>query len=116
MISEDDAACRFCFEGSELNNPLVNPCKCIGSMKYVHLQCIKKWRKHTTNLEWVRRCQLCLEDYEIVLLCLKEDAPHQVPFLHLLTKRHFVVSCMLYYFHLTFLTNTKLTHLETYYQ
>jgi hypothetical protein len=104
-----DDACRFCFEGPEPENPLITPCKCIGSMKYVHVQCIKTWRRNTTNHEWIHKCQLCLEDYEIFLRWQKEDEPRQVAFLNLLTKRHVVVSVMFYYFHLTFLSLVPVT-------
>ena len=27
----------------EIDNPLVQPCICSGSMKYIHLNCLKKW-------------------------------------------------------------------------
>ena len=37
--------CRICFcEGNfEGLNPLISPCKCIGSVKYIHLNCLRKW-------------------------------------------------------------------------
>ena len=109
MTAETEEACRFCFEGPEADNPLINPCKCIGSMKYVHVRCIKTWRRNTTNHEWIHKCQLCLEDYEVFLRWAKEDEPRQVAFLNFLTQRHVVVSIMLYYFHLTFLSLLPIT-------
>ena len=78
-------------------------------MKYVHLQCIKKWRRITTNYEWVHRCQLCLEDFEVFLRWTKEDAPRQVPFLHFLTRSHVTLSFAMYYFHLTLLSLLPIT-------
>jgi hypothetical protein len=41
-----DAACRFCFEGSDDENAgtLVEPCRCSGSLKYVHLKCLQRWQ------------------------------------------------------------------------
>lgn len=37
--------CRFCFDGesAEAGN-LVTPCKCSGSLKYVHLSCLQRWQ------------------------------------------------------------------------
>ena len=102
-MSTDDA-CRFCFDGPDTNNPLVNPCKCIGSMKYVHVQCIKKWRLNTTNPEWRYKCQLCLSDFEIYLRWEKEDQPQIVPLLHVLTQSPILVSLVLSYLHLTILS------------
>jgi hypothetical protein len=106
-------ACRFCFEGLEINNPLVIPCKCKGSMKYVHVHCIKKWRTNTTNPEWQHKCQLCLSDFEILLRWQKEDLPRDILCLHFLTKRPIVLSFILLYLHMTLLSfvpilNTKL--------
>lgn len=104
MATDDDPICRFCFEGGEDSNPLINPCNCIGSMKYVHVKCIRRWRANTTNDEWISRCQLCLTDYVVYLRWPKEDLPRDVPFFHLLTQRHYVVTTMVYYLHLTFLS------------
>lgn len=36
--------CRICYgEEDTASNPLVQPCKCSGSMKYIHLTCLKQW-------------------------------------------------------------------------
>ena len=39
--------CRICYSEEEplddLNNPFVEPCQCSGSVKYVHLNCLKEW-------------------------------------------------------------------------
>ena len=37
--------CRICFcEGNfEGINPLISPCTCSGSVKYIHLNCLRKW-------------------------------------------------------------------------
>ena len=37
--------CRICYqeEDDSLLNPLIKPCKCSGSMKYIHLKCLLFW-------------------------------------------------------------------------
>ncbi len=37
--------CRICYgeEDLENNNPLIQPCQCSGTMKFIHYQCLKKW-------------------------------------------------------------------------
>ena len=41
---EEEAACRICFSGEISNgNPLISPCECIGSIKYIHVECIRHW-------------------------------------------------------------------------
>lgn len=104
MATEDDPICRFCFEGTEDSNPLIDPCQCIGSIKYVHVNCIRRWRANTANEEWISRCQLCLTDFVVYLRWPKEDLPRDVPFFHLLTRRHYVLTSMVYYLHLTFIS------------
>ena len=46
QVKERKKICRICLESeSEApeGNPLIIPCKCEGSIKYVHKLCIKKW-------------------------------------------------------------------------
>ena len=42
--------CRICYqeEDDPLINPLIKPCKCSGSMKYIHLKCLLSWLKSKT--------------------------------------------------------------------
>ena len=42
--------CRICYqeEDESLTNPLIKPCKCSGSMKYIHLKCLLFWLKSKT--------------------------------------------------------------------
>ena len=36
--------CRICYnEEEEESNPLIQPCQCTGTMKYIHYKCLKKW-------------------------------------------------------------------------
>ena len=38
-------SCRICLQEGDFNgdNPLINPCNCTGSVKYIHLICLRKW-------------------------------------------------------------------------
>ena len=33
--------CRICMEGEGLNSPLLSPCKCSGTIRYIHEECLK---------------------------------------------------------------------------
>ena len=38
--------CRICLdenEDLEGGDPFITPCKCMGSMKYIHLNCLRSW-------------------------------------------------------------------------
>ena len=43
--TKNKKVCRICYCGEESpeENPLINPCECKGSMKYIHYECLKNW-------------------------------------------------------------------------
>ena len=47
-------SCRICLgEENEDENELISPCKCSGTMKYIHLKCLQEWingKKSTRDL------------------------------------------------------------------
>jgi uncharacterized RDD family membrane protein YckC len=58
------ATCRICFEGEgEEAGPLFRPCKCDGSIRYVHQSCLAKWRKASPNPLAFSRCEQCQNVY-----------------------------------------------------
>ncbi|RVD91210.1 hypothetical protein TUBRATIS_23450 [Tubulinosema ratisbonensis] len=44
---------------------LISPCKCKGSMKYVHRSCLKVWRYKSKRFAEMKRCEYCLSNYTI---------------------------------------------------
>jgi len=55
-ISEEankEIVCRICLSEdiSDKEDPMISPCKCSGTMKYIHLQCLTEWleSKKTTK-------------------------------------------------------------------
>jgi hypothetical protein len=78
-INKIDNLCRICFcEGGEEDNPLITPCNCSGTMKYIHLQCLQQWLKtklHTRvtgsciSILWkVLECELCKKTFPSKIL------------------------------------------------
>jgi hypothetical protein len=62
--------CRICLSDShDLVNPLICPCKCDGTMKYIHLKCLQHWMRsrlgtrsseNSVSLSWkTLNCELC---------------------------------------------------------
>ena len=45
---EGEKRCRLCYGGEE-DGPLVQPCACRGSIKWIHEHCLTKWRCTSTN-------------------------------------------------------------------
>ena len=43
-LEKKNSVCRICYiEEENKENPLLQPCKCSGSMKFIHLSCLKQW-------------------------------------------------------------------------
>lgn len=47
--------CRICLgEDNFKDNPMISPCKCDGTMKYIHIECLREWlnskRSYKENL------------------------------------------------------------------
>ena len=51
-----DDICKICHCSSEESGmPLITPCLCAGSIKFVHQECLMKWMKSSTS----KTCELC---------------------------------------------------------
>jgi len=70
----DLPVCRICLmEESEVDNPLFAPCKCSGSMRFIHHGCLKTWFGNkrimkvsniVTTYFWKNlECELCKTAY-----------------------------------------------------
>ncbi|XP_063699287.1 uncharacterized protein LOC134829921 [Culicoides brevitarsis] len=47
--------CRICHCESDIHNPLLTPCYCSGSLKYVHQTCLQQWLTASET----STCELC---------------------------------------------------------
>ena len=67
-------ACRICLSDSQsLANPLISPCNCSGTMKFIHIECLQEWLKNRLHLKqtgyamsyfWrTLDCELCKADF-----------------------------------------------------
>ncbi|NXD26146.1 MARH7 ligase, partial [Spelaeornis formosus] len=69
---EEGDLCRICqMSSASSDNLLIEPCKCTGSLRYVHQECMKKWLQSKINsgssLEAVTTCELCKEKLHLNL-------------------------------------------------
>lgn len=57
--------CRICLSSKQNNRlgQLIRPCKCIGSMKYIHYSCIQQWRRLSKNVCSYIQCESCCSLY-----------------------------------------------------
>lgn len=53
------STCKYCLEEDKIKN-LICPCKCNGSMKYVHPMCFYKWQDSCDHDEhYPMTCEIC---------------------------------------------------------
>jgi E3 ubiquitin-protein ligase DOA10 len=45
--------CRICLseEDEPVKNPLISPCKCDGTMKYIHMDCLREWLNQKSSFK-----------------------------------------------------------------
>jgi len=93
--------CRIChlLDLTTPKNPLLTPCKCTGSIKYIHYNCLLQWQRVTENEFYKTNCEIC-------------NAAWQVP-------RHWPFEIVLYLQNITpawlFLRNPLLVFISSYF-
>lgn len=71
----DPDTCRICRGEGSPDEPLFYPCKCSGSIKYVHQDCLMEWLSHSQK----KHCELCKTPFRFTKL-YAPDMPKTVPF------------------------------------
>ena len=63
LVPEADT-CRICRGEGSADEPLFFPCKCSGSIKYVHQDCLMEWLSHSQK----KHCELCKTPFRFTKL------------------------------------------------
>lgn len=58
--------CRICLEDEGNIDLLISPCRCSGTSKYVHTECLRIWRYQDIHARGFIRCMECNENYVIL--------------------------------------------------
>ncbi|KAJ4484800.1 hypothetical protein C8J55DRAFT_604760 [Lentinula edodes] len=64
--TEDQKQCRICLDGADAEQELgrlIRPCLCRGTISYIHLKCLQKWRNSSQNQSAFFRCGMCGYSY-----------------------------------------------------
>lgn len=61
--NDDQPICRICLETELNSNKLISPCKCKGTLKYVHEECLKTWLISLDIDVDEGSCELCKTSY-----------------------------------------------------
>ena len=73
---EDLDTCRICRGEGSKEEPLFYPCKCSGSIKFVHQNCLMEWLSHSQK----KHCELCKTPFRFTKL-YSPHMPKSVPLL-----------------------------------
>lgn len=74
--TQEKSACRICLNEVEtVEDPLISPCKCAGTMKFIHLNCLKEWLRSKVSSNITEKgmsfhikdltCELCKSDFPV---------------------------------------------------
>ncbi|QSL65812.1 hypothetical protein MERGE_000090 [Pneumocystis wakefieldiae] len=68
--------CRVCCGENSEEEPLFYPCKCSGTIKYVHDNCLIKWLQHSRR----RDCELCRTPFRFTKCSMYDpNMPKSIP-------------------------------------
>eukprot|EP00347_Sterkiella_histriomuscorum_P023628 403333938 len=99
--TQSDIICKVCWGNEQCpNNPLLNSCKCDGSVRFIHYECLKHWLKqkmqkkeeeHLISYIWKNfECEICKKPYPYIFKSngrkyrlVDVDVPEQKNFLWL---------------------------------
>ncbi|KAH9428282.1 hypothetical protein MCOR02_011767 [Pyricularia oryzae] len=76
----DPDTCRICRGEATADEPLFYPCKCSGSIKYVHQDCLMEWLSHSQK----KHCELCKTPFRFTKL-YDRKMPKKLPFVVFIT-------------------------------
>ncbi|KAM0687564.1 hypothetical protein COBT_001192 [Conglomerata obtusa] len=60
MTKSAEMICKFCHNTLSEEETCYRPCKCTGSLKYIHEDCLKEWVQRSNN----KKCELCNHIYK----------------------------------------------------
>ncbi|KAH7105992.1 hypothetical protein BKA62DRAFT_688555 [Auriculariales sp. MPI-PUGE-AT-0066] len=73
-VHDDVDTCRICSMPSDEEHPLFYPCKCSGTIKFIHQECLTTWLEHSKK----KKCDVCKHSYAFTNV-YADDMPSQLP-------------------------------------
>ena len=71
---EEEDECRVCRDTGSESEPLISPCKCDGSIRFVHEACLVKW----LEIKKSETCELCGHKFKFAAI-YRDDTPAILP-------------------------------------
>ncbi|ADM11683.1 SSM4 protein [Encephalitozoon intestinalis ATCC 50506] len=73
-MSEEKRNCKICHTGDVRGDELCSPCRCSGTIKYIHKECLMSWMECSK----IKRCDICHYEYKFRDI-YKPDTPQVLP-------------------------------------
>ncbi|KAF2276304.1 uncharacterized protein EI97DRAFT_377478 [Westerdykella ornata] len=73
-VGDEGDTCRICRGEGSVEEPLFYPCKCSGSIKFVHQDCLMEWLSHSQK----KYCELCKTPFRFTKL-YHPTMPSRIP-------------------------------------
>ncbi|KAI0077759.1 hypothetical protein K474DRAFT_1620717 [Panus rudis PR-1116 ss-1] len=73
-MQEEQDTCRICSAPAEPDQPLFYPCKCSGTIRYIHQDCLTTWLAHSKK----KTCDVCKHPYSFTKV-YSPDMPARLP-------------------------------------
>ena len=100
IMKDDNFSCQICHEYSL---PLVKVCQCLGSVSFVHRQCIKKWIGYLYRDKKIQNhpsCELCSSPLSALIVYNKPKIQNILLIYHMfnLSSKEKILSLLLIHF------------------
>lgn len=76
-MSDPEHTCRICRGEATAAQPLLHPCECRGSIRYIHQDCLLEWLKHSNKT--TKKCDICNSPYKFQTI-YDPNMPLRIPF------------------------------------
>ncbi|KAJ7574391.1 hypothetical protein C8J56DRAFT_803140 [Mycena floridula] len=74
VVLKETDTCRICSAPAEPDQPLFHPCKCSGTIRYIHQDCLTTWLSHSKK----KTCDVCKHPYSFTKV-YAPDMPSRLP-------------------------------------
>ncbi|KLO17994.1 hypothetical protein SCHPADRAFT_925510 [Schizopora paradoxa] len=73
---QEEDTCRICSFPGDSDQPLFHPCKCSGTIRYIHQDCLTTWLAHSKK----KTCDVCKYQYTFTKV-YSPNMPKHIPFI-----------------------------------
>jgi len=74
-VAGGEDVCRICLEPESLGNELIHPCKCMGTVRSIHEECLKAWLASQSEDMDQAKCELCKTPFSMKMKLSRRCSP-----------------------------------------